>query len=378
MTPKFVTSSEYSMTTPLTHMGERGGTSLFNSFGSAPIAAGSTDKDEKKVPDPSFVDEIENVTAPAGRNIRMSCTVKDLGAYRVAWMHFEQSAILTVHTHVITRNPRISVSHDNLRTWFLHIRDVQKEDRGRYMCQINTANAKTQIGYLHVVVPPSISDTQSSSDVIVRENANVSLSCAASGSPDPVVKWKRADNSTININKTLAGKSTSSNHITLSSCVIERLKRAFTLLFSIEIALACKCTSPYLWFSQHQKLLTEWEGPRLELSRISRVDMGDYQCIASNGVPPTMSKRIRVSVDFPPMLQIPHQLVGAPLGSTVTLECSTEAHPISLNYWTREKEMIHESHKYHADTQRADVPYKSHMTLEIRNVEQASSHSTSV
>lgn len=55
-------------------------------------------------------------------------------------------------------------------------------------------------------MPPSISDTQSSSDVIVRENANVSLACAASGSPDPVVKWKRDDNSTINVNKTLAGK----------------------------------------------------------------------------------------------------------------------------------------------------------------------------
>ncbi|XP_034241076.1 lachesin-like isoform X2 [Thrips palmi] len=286
-----------------------------------PEYTGTTDKDDKKVPDPSFVDEIENVTAPAGRSIKLSCTVKDLGAYRVAWMHFEQSAILTVHTHVITRNPRISVSHDNLRTWFLHIRDVQKEDRGRYMCQINTANAKTQIGYLHVVVPPSISDTQSSSDVIVRENANVSLACAASGSPDPVVKWKRDDNSTINVNKTLA--------------------------------------------------VTEWEGTRLEMSRISRVDMGDYLCIASNGVPPTVSKRIRVSVDFPPMLQIPHQLVGAPLGSTVTLECSTEAHPISLNYWTREKDMIHENSKFHADTQRAELPYKSHMTLTIRNVEQA-------
>lgn len=71
------------------------------------------------------------------------------------------------------------------------------------------------------------------------------------------------------------------------------------------------------------------------------------------------------------MLQIPHQLVGAPLGSTVTLECSTEAHPISLNYWTREKDMIHENSKFHADTQRADLPYKSHMTLTIRNVEQA-------
>ncbi|CAH2050338.1 unnamed protein product, partial [Iphiclides podalirius] len=69
----------------------------------------------------------------------------------VAWMHFEQSAILTVHNHVITRNPRVSVTHDKHRTWFLHISDVREEDRGRYMCQINTVTAKTQFGYLHVV-----------------------------------------------------------------------------------------------------------------------------------------------------------------------------------------------------------------------------------
>lgn len=74
--------------------------------------------------------------------------------FQVAWMHFEQSAILTVHNHVITRNPRISVTHDKHdkhRTWFLHINNVQEEDKGRYMCQINTVTAKTQFGYLHVV-----------------------------------------------------------------------------------------------------------------------------------------------------------------------------------------------------------------------------------
>uniref|UniRef100_A0A1B0A4Z5 Ig domain-containing protein n=1 Tax=Glossina pallidipes TaxID=7398 RepID=A0A1B0A4Z5_GLOPL len=72
----------------------------------------------------------------------------------VAWMHFEQSAILTVHNHVITRNPRISVTHDKHdrhRTWYLHINNVQEEDKGRYMCQINTVTAKTQFGYLNVV-----------------------------------------------------------------------------------------------------------------------------------------------------------------------------------------------------------------------------------
>lgn len=52
---------------------------------------------------------------------------------QVAWMHFEQSAILTVHNHVITRNPRISVTHDKHdkhKTWYLHITNVQEEDKG--------------------------------------------------------------------------------------------------------------------------------------------------------------------------------------------------------------------------------------------------------
>lgn len=44
-------------------------------------------------------------------------------------------------------------------------------------------------------------------------------------------------------------------------------------------------------------LVTEWEGETLEIARISRLDMAAYLCIASNGVPPSVSKRIKVSVD---------------------------------------------------------------------------------
>lgn len=96
-------------------------------------------------------------------------------------------------------------------------------------------------------MPPNIDDSASSSDLIVREGANVTLTCKATGSPMPAIKWKRDDNSPININKTLR--------------------------------------------------VMEWESESLEMSRISRLDMGAYLCIASNGVPPTVSKRIKVSVD---------------------------------------------------------------------------------
>jgi hypothetical protein len=40
----------------------------------------------------------------------------------------------------------------------------------------------------------------------------------------------------------------------------------------------------------------EWIGEELYLPKIKRDQMGVYHCIASNGVPPTISKRIIVDV----------------------------------------------------------------------------------
>lgn len=142
--------------------------------------------------------------------------------------------------------------------------------------------------------------------------------------------------------------------------------------------------------------MPEVDGDVLELERISRLHMGAYLCIATNGVPPSVSKRIKVSVDckysashrmefktsirntlriciilqlftsvlylylrlllffytcvlflVSPMVSIPHQLVGIPMYFNITLECFIEANPTSLNYWTRENEqMITDSNKY--------------------------------
>uniref|UniRef100_A0A182J9A5 Ig-like domain-containing protein n=1 Tax=Anopheles atroparvus TaxID=41427 RepID=A0A182J9A5_ANOAO len=73
----------------------------------------------------------------------------------------------------------------------------------------------------------------------------------------------------------------------------------------------------------------------------------------------------------PPMLWIPHQLVGVPLYFNVTLECFTEAHPTSLNYWTREDgHMIHDSKKYRTESNVGMPVYKTHMRLHIFNIQQ--------
>lgn len=37
-----------------------------------------------------------------------------------------------------------------------------------------------------------------------------------------------------------------------------------------------------------------------------------------------------------PLIQVPNQLVGAPVGTDVTLVCNAEASPKAINYWQRE------------------------------------------
>ena len=51
---------------------------------------------------------------------------------------------------MVTNNPRMTVSHNGVNTWKLHIRDVQRNDSGHYMCQINTEPMVSQIGMLEV------------------------------------------------------------------------------------------------------------------------------------------------------------------------------------------------------------------------------------
>ncbi|XP_046673781.1 lachesin-like [Homalodisca vitripennis] len=266
---------------------------------------------------PMFGAPINNITIPVGREANLVCTVDNLATYKVAWLRIETQTILTIHTHVITKNRRIGVTHSDPRTWNLHIREVQESDRGWYMCQINTDPMKSQAGFLNVVVPPDILDHPTSTDMVVREGSSVALTCAASGSPNPSIVWRRE-----------AGE----------AIVLNDGTQAMT-----------------------------YEGAVLNISRVNRLHMGAYLCIASNGVPPSVSKRIVLIVHFPPMISVPNQLVGAREGQQLSLECHSEAYPKSINYWTRDKgQMIF--HGANFEPEMLDKAYRVIMKLNIRAI----------
>ncbi|GFS47212.1 protein CEPU-1 [Nephila pilipes] len=236
---------------------------------------------------------------------------------QVAWIHTDRYTLLTLQNRVITRNSRYKVTHNSHRTWWLHIAEVQERDRGEYMCQINTSPMKSQTGYIEVVVPPHIEEEETSSDTEVREGSDVSLRCVAKGSPDPETTWRREDGQEITIGR---------------------------------------------------KKVSSVKSTDLNITKVGRLQMGAYLCIASNGVQPSVSKRIVLNVNFPPMIWIPSQLVGAPVGTDVTLACNLESFPQSVTYWNRESgTMVLTNDKYNSVLLNKGL-YKIAMQLTIRNL----------
>ena len=98
----------------------------------------------------------------------------------------------------------------------------------------------------------------------------------------------------------------------------------------------------------------EITGHELTLVSVKREQMGAFLCIANNNVPPAVSRRISLSVHcknhsyhhishlmsnenilVKPSAWVPNQLVGAPLGTDVTIECVIEAFPKAITYWQK-------------------------------------------
>ncbi|XP_015836845.1 protein amalgam isoform X1 [Tribolium castaneum] len=279
--------------------------------------------------EPDFLYPLENITVPQGRDATFTCVVNNLGGYRVsgdlatarvAWIKADTKAILAIHEHVITNNARLSVTHNDFNTWTLNIRNVKREDRGQYMCQVNTDPMKMQTAFLEVVIPPDIIYEETSGDMMVPEGGSAKLVCKARGYPKPHIVWRREDGGAI-VAKSSTGRT-------------ERL--------------------------------TSVEGEMLTLTKVTRSEMGAYLCIAANGVPPSVSKRMMLHVHFHPLIQVPNQLVGAPVNTDVTLQCHVEASPKAINYWTRESgEMIISNDKYHM-TEINNSYYSVQMKLVIR------------
>ncbi|XP_074594147.1 lachesin-like [Brevipalpus obovatus] len=292
--------------------------------------------DSQSEMEPEFVSPIPNITVQVGRDAQLPCIISNLASFKTAWLRVEDKGILTIHENIITRNYRISLTHADNRNFILNIKNVHANDKGGYMCQINTSPMKSQVGYLDVVYPPQMV-ADNPSDYIFNEGENATIACKARGYPAPTVHWKREDKKEIPLHNS-QGKKYIVHNVT---------------------------------------------GEVLNIARVTRVHMGAYLCIASNGIPNSVSRRFLLQVRFTPVIWIFKQIVGAVIGHDLTISCHIDSFPQSENYWMRKDgEIIKEyeddesnynlngspSDKYRITTEKKDL-YKTQFSLTIRNVD---------
>lgn len=138
-----------------------------------------------------------------------------------------------------------------------------------------------QTAFLEVVIPPDIVYEETSGDMMVPEGGSAKLVCKARGYPKPKIIWRREDGREIIARNGTHGK----------------MKGKGTKA----VGWRCSCFN-LIWV--HFLLLplflhtiaTVVEGEMLSLTKVTRSEMGAYMCIASNGVPPSVSKRMKLQV----------------------------------------------------------------------------------
>ena len=155
---------------------------------------------------------------------------------------------------------------------------------------------KKQLGCIQVQVPPNIVDDENN-DVSVNEGDNVTLTCKATGKPVPRIVWRREDGQKLitNNHKWNTTNVISNSDNLQQNSVSSNEERVQGIFDSSNPFLTIKTSEPVLFFTETK--VDDERGEKLRLYRVTRQMMAVYLCIASNDVPPIVSKRVALNVN---------------------------------------------------------------------------------
>uniref|UniRef100_A0A8C6LTR8 IgLON family member 5 n=1 Tax=Nothobranchius furzeri TaxID=105023 RepID=A0A8C6LTR8_NOTFU len=213
----------------------------------------------------------DNITVLEGESVILRCRIDEEVTHK-AWLN--RSNILFTGTDKWSLDKRVTLLNSNNSDFSIHIEKVQVSDEGPYTCTFQ-ANNKPRISHVYVIVQVPARIVNISKNVSVNEGENVNLYCLAVGRPEPTVTWK------------------------------------------------------------DQKYGMVSEGEFLDITEIKRQQAEDYECITHNGVAPPDRRKVKVTVNYPPMITDMKNM-PAHLGKTAVLRCDAMAVPAASFEWHRD------------------------------------------
>lgn len=233
------------------------------------------------------------VATTVGKEVQLDCKMKDLlnDDDKIVWLKMPKGEVLALNGNRVTADPRITTKCVNNLTpcWSLVITNTRESDSGFFVCQTNAM--QTKYVYLDIMVPPKLLTQYPVDRIDVNQTMNASITCEFYGKPEPLIKW-------------------------------------------------------FKYHSGIAKEIEKLRGMKTIHLYIHKDSPSEFECVADNSIPPTVSKKIYLNIQFAPQIKFQNTKVFQKVGERVIFDCNVNSNPKAKIYWYKNQIRIHESSKY--------------------------------
>lgn len=287
-----------------------------------------------------------NMSVMLGQNVVLPCAVKNIGSFKILWLRVRDGDVLAYDDMIISQDPRFSLSRKSVNESNLKIQSVKASDSGEYACQINTQSLKAKLINLIIMTPPSFTDIDT--DVKDESMDQYYTNTATAGTSTNNLVNKHANHLHHNHHNNHHSSQSKMHHLKTQKLLHHSSTSSSTKSISIvegtSIELECNAfgiPKPDInWYVKRfdSSILTEYllNSSKITVNNVARNQFDYFECEASNKIPPSVSKKFKIHVNYAPEINVSPFKVFVNNRNTpvqVRFNCSVDSYPESDVTW---------------------------------------------